>query len=136
MRDNEKILNQKDVKKSIFLPVLFAAAAVCLLIGLLIFFGVKDPELFDKIRDLAVTLIVLVFLVINTAAAVLFFILSPKINGARTSLDQILSSADGKVEELADKVIVVLKKILEPFITVKTEKAGVLSILSRKKEEN
>ena len=41
----------------------------------------------------------------------------------------------GKVEELADKTVIVLQKILEPFIKAETDKAGILSIFSKKKTE-
>ena len=147
MRENEKILNQEDDKKNIDVPVRCAVIGVCLLIGLLIWFGVKDPELFGKIRDFCITLIVFLLFLINTAAAILFFFLTPlffwppafflssRIGSARTALDQALTNADGKVEELADKTIIILKKILEPFIKVKAEKAGILTIFSKRKAE-
>ena len=135
MRENEKILNQEDDKKNIDVPVRCAVIGVCLLIGLLIWFGVKDPELFGKIRDFCITLIVFLLFLINTAAAILFFFLSSRIGSARTALDQALTNADGKVEELADKTIIILKKILEPFIKVKAEKAGILTIFSKRKAE-
>ena len=125
MRDNERILNQKDEKRSIFRPVICGVAAVCVLIGLLIWFGLKKPELFGKIRDLSITLIIFFILIFNTAAAVLFFFLSSQIGSAKTALEKILSSADGKVEELADKSIDVLERILEPFVRIETEKAGI-----------
>ena len=135
MRDNEKILNREDEKRNIFRPVICAVAAVCLLIGLLIWFGVKKPELFGKMRDLAVVLVIFFFFIINTAAAVLFFILSSRIGSARDALDKAITFADGKVEELADKVADILRMILEPFIRAESEKAGILSIFSKKKTE-
>ena len=132
MRENEKILNEKDDSKSIYTPVFWAVAAVCILVGLLVWFGIKKPELFGKMRDLMLVLILLVFFIFNTAVAVLFFFLSSRIGSARTALDKLLSSADGKVEELADKTVVVLQKILEPFVKTEERRAGLLSVFSRK----
>ncbi len=135
MRDNEEILNKKDDKRNIYTPIIWAAAAVLILLGLLIWFGIKQPVLFNNLRDLVLTIILFLLFIIGGATAVIFFILAARINSARTGLDEIISKADGKVEELADKTVIVLQKILEPFIKAETDKAGILSIFSKKKTE-
>ena len=135
MRENEKILNEKDDNNSVYTPVLWAVTGVLILIGLLVWFGMKQPELFGKIRDLMIVLILFVFFIFNTAVAVLFFFLASRIDSARTVLDKAITTADGKVEELADKTVGVLAKILEPFVNIETKRAGILSVFSKKDTE-
>ena len=134
MREKEKLLNQNDDKQNISVPVFWSVAAVCILIGLLIWFGIKNPNVFSNVRDLTITLIAFLFFVISTALAVLFFYLSSRISDAKAAIDQAMTKADGKVEELGDKITEILKQILEPVFDTKSKKAGILNIFRTMKE--
>ena len=132
MREEEKIRNQRDEKQDIVTPVIWAAAAVCAIIGLFIWFGIKQPNLFNNIRDLVLTLILFLVFIFNTVVAIFSFLIAGRLNNARDQLDKAITAGDGKVEELADKTVILLGKILEPFINIESSKAGILSIFTKK----
>ncbi len=134
MRDNEKIRNISDDKQNIYKPVIIVTIILAVVIGCFIWFGIKNPNVFSNVRDLTITLIAFLFFVISTALAVLFFYLSSRISDAKAAIDQAMTKADGKVEELGDKITEILKQILEPVFDTKSKKAGVLNIFRAMKE--
>ncbi len=135
MRENDKNLNAQDDQKHIVTPVIWAAVSVAVLIGILIWFGVKDPVIFGDIRDLLITSVSIVLFLIGTVLAALCFILASRLKDARKQVDESLSKADGKVEELAVKIEEILRNILNPFIQAKAKTAGIMHLLHRKKTE-
>ena len=134
MRNNEKIRNISDDKQNIYKPVMIVTLILAVVIGCFIWFGIKNPNVFSNVRDLTITLIAFLFFVISTALAVLFFYLSSRISDAKAAIDQAMTKADGKVEELGDKITEILKQILEPVFDTKSKKAGVLNIFRAMKE--
>lgn len=134
MRDNEKIRNISDDKQNIYKPVMIVTLILAVVIGCFIWFGIKNPNVFSNVRDFTITLITFLFFVISTALAVLFFYLSSRISDAKAAIDQAMTKADGKVEELGDKITEILKQILEPVFDTKSKKAGVLNIFRAMKE--
>ena len=134
MRDNEKIRNISDDKQNIYKPVIIVTLILSVVIGCFIWFGIKNPNVFSNVRDFTITLIAFLFFVISTALAVLFFYLSSRISDAKAAIDQAMTKADGKVEELGDKITEILKQILEPVFDTKSKKAGVLNIFRTMKE--
>ena len=133
MREYEKNLNIQDDRKNISTPVWAAAALVVVLVGVMIWFGIRNPVIFGNIRDLLITMAAVVLFIISTALAILCFFLACKLSGSRKQVDESLASADGKVEELAVKIEEILRKILNPFIEAESKKAGILHIFHRKK---
>ena len=138
MRDNEKIKNQTDDKSNIYKPILIVTVVLVVIIGCYIWLGVKKPVIFGNIRDLTITLIFFVLFVINTVLAVLFFIFAARIENAKEKIDEVMTNADGKVEEAGDQITIILKKILEPVFESSANNAGILKVLSTlmKKETN
>lgn len=134
MRDNEKIRNISDDKQNIYKPVIIVTLILAVVIGCFIWFGIKNPNVFSNVRDFTITLFAFLFFVISTALAVLFFYLSSRINDAKAAIDQAMTKADGKVEELGGKITEILKQILEPVFDTKSKKAGVLNIFKAMKE--
>ena len=134
MRDNEKIRNISDDRQNIYKPVIIVTLVLAVVIGCFIWFGIKNPNVFSNVRDFTITLIAFLFFVIGTALAVLFFYLSSRISDAKTAIDQAMTKADGKVEELGDKITEILKQILEPVFKKKKKKAGILNIFRTMKE--
>lgn len=132
MRENEKVLNSVDDKKNIERPIILIVCILVLLVGCLVWFGISQPALFGKIRDLLITLFAFVFFLLGTAAAVLCFFLSSNINNAKVKIDEALSNADGKIEELADKITEILYKIADPVINAKAKESSFFQIFSRK----
>ena len=118
MRETEINKNKEEETKQIRYPVWIAFFAVFILTAVMIWFGVKDPVLFAKLRDLLISLTAVFLFVICVVLAVLFFILAGKVRESRNAIDNAMSQADGKVEELADKITEIMKIILKPFIQV------------------
>lgn len=136
MRNNEKIMNEAEDRRSINKPVIISAAAVVLLIACLVWFGIKNPNVFSGIRDMILTVSVLVLFLINTVIAVLCFLLTSKLGEARKTIDKYLTTADGKIEELAEKVTEVFRAILNPFIEIQAGSSSIKSLFTKWKTEN
>ena len=135
MRENEKKLNLADDQKNIQTPVWLAAAAFVLLAGFLAWLAVKKPGAVSGIRDLLITLFVFLLFVIGIVLTVLMIFLSSRIDGAKVKIDEVLSTADGKTEELADKITEILRSILNPFIEAKSRGSGFKQLFSKKNTE-
>lgn len=129
MRENEKIRNEIEDKQNVIKPVIIVTVILAVIIGCYIWLGIKEPKVFSNIRDLTITMITVMFFIISTVLAVLFFYLSAKIEDARTAIDQAMTTADGKVEELGDKITEILKQILEPIYESQSAIAGVMNVL-------
>ena len=136
MRETEINKNKEEETKQIRYPVWIAFFAVFILTAVMIWFGVKDPVLFAKLRDLLISLTAVFLFVIGAALAVLFFIFAGKVRESRNAIDNAMSQADGKVEELADKITEIMKTILKPFIQVQSNKAGISGLFSGRKAED
>lgn len=136
MRENEQRLNKRDERKQIELPVLLSVLALAVLAGILVWLAVREPNALSGIRDLLITLIVFLSFVIGIALAVLFFWLSSRLGGAREAIDKVLSQADGKTEELAEKITDILRSILNPFIEIGAGSAGVRGVFTGKNTED
>jgi len=136
MRDTEKIKNKADNSRTIDAPIKAAVFVVIALVTVLIWFGIKDPLLYGKIRDLVIFLTSVLLFLLGSALAVLFFFLSSKIEEAKGKLDQLLSRADIKIEELAEKVAEILRAILQPVIEAQSRKAGILHIFAKSKNKD
>ena len=135
MRENELKNNQTEENEKIRRPVWIAFCVVAAITLVLIFVGIKDPDAVKSIRDLTITLAIFILFVLGAAVAVLSFFLSSKIETARGQIDETLSQADGKVEELADRVTDLLKSILSPFVHFSSNRAGISNVISERKEE-
>ena len=135
MRENELKNNKTEENEKIRRPVWIAFCVVAAITLVLIFVGIKDPDAVKSIRDLTITLAIFILFVLGAAVAVLSFFLSSKIETARGQIDETLSQADGKVEELADRVTDLLKSILSPFVHFSSNRAGISNVISERKEE-
>ena len=122
MRENEKKLNVQDDENNISTPVFWVTALVVILVGVMIWFGIKNPDIFSDLRNLLITLVSITLFILGAAAAVLCFFLASRLKDARKQVDEGLSTADGKVEEIAVLIEDLLRKILEPFISAKSKK--------------
>ena len=132
MRESEKNRNLADDRKNITKPVFLAAAAFTLLTAVIIFLSVKAPLVVIGLRDLLVSLLILLMFIIGAGIIVLCFFLSSRIESAKQQIDNAVSNADGKIEELAEKITKILQQILNPLIEMQSRKAGVVSFFSRK----
>ncbi len=135
MRGNEKIKNTQDDRINVERPVILITAALIAIVGIFVWLGIRNPVIFSTVRDFLITFSALLFFIISTALAVLCFFLASRINDAKVKLDEVLTTADGKVEELGGKVEEILKKILEPVIKAESRSAGILHIFSKRKTE-
>lgn len=135
MRENEKKLNMADDRKTIQTPVLIAAAVFVLLCGFLAWLAVREPEALANVRDFLITLFVFLLFVIGIALTALMFYLSSRIDWAKEKIDEALSTADGKTEELADKITDILRSILNPFIEMKSRGSGIKHLFSKQNTE-
>ena len=135
MRENEKKLNMADDRKNIQTPVLLAAAVFVLFAAFLAWLAVKNPGALSGVRDLLITLFVFLLFAIGIVLTVLMIILSSRIDGAKEKIDEAVSAADGKTEELADKITEILRSILNPFIEAKARNSGFKKLFSKKNTE-
>ncbi|MBQ4513584.1 MAG: hypothetical protein II969_11375 [Anaerolineaceae bacterium] len=135
MRESEKIKNMQDDKKHIDRPVIWVTAILIVIIGIMIWFGVRNPVVFSAIRDFLITFLALLFFILGVALSVLCFLLISKINIAKIKIDEAVTFADGKVVVLGEKIEEILKQILEPVIKAQSETAGFLHIFSKRKME-
>lgn len=135
MKEDGKIKNKADDKKNIYRPVCISVAVFIVIIAVLIWFGITRQYLYSNIRDFIITANVFLLFILNAAVAVLCFSLASRIDSAKVQISLKLTEADGKVEDLADKIADILKKILDPFITMKSRSAGILHIFSKNKSE-
>ena len=133
MRANDEKLNSEEDRKQVIRPVIAAVLVFTLLSACFVWLAVKQPNALISLRDLLVTLVIFILFVLGIILTIVFIILAGRVGGARTQIDQVLSTADGKIEELADKVTDLLRAILNPFLEMKSRSAGLLHILSRKK---
>ncbi len=135
MREKEKNLNIADDRKNIQTPVWIASAVFILLAGFLAWLAVKDPEAVAGVRDLLITLFVFLLFVIGIVLTALMFYLSSKIEVVKVKIDEALTTADGKTEELADKITDIFRSILNPFIEMKSRGSGIKQLFSKKNTE-
>ena len=132
MRDIDKIKNSQDDRVNIERPVILITVALIAIIGVMVWLGIRNPVIFSTIRDFLITFSAIFIFIISTALAVLCFFLASRINDAKIKLDEVLTSADGKVDELGEKIGEILKKIWEPVIKAESQTAGILHIFSKK----
>ena len=104
MRESEKIKNMQDDKKHIDRPVIWVTAILIVIIGIMIWFGVRNPVVFSAIRDFLITFLALLFFILGVALSVLCFLLISKINIAKIKIDEAVTFADGKVVVLGEKI--------------------------------
>ena len=99
------------------------------------YFGIKDKAVLICVRDLIITLFAFFLFLLGTAAAVLCFFVTGRLGSARDAISNVLKNADVKIEELAEQITDILKKILEPFVKMESKSAGFLGIFKNNKSE-
>ena len=135
MRDSEKIKNEADDNKNILKPIIIVTVILLLITGAFIWFGIKNPAVFSNVRDLTITLCALLMFILGIVITVLCIILTSRIKIAMIQIDDVFSNADGKIEELGDKVTEILKKILIPIFNLKTNEAGLMNTFNNENKE-
>ena len=119
-------------KKFIRLPIIITCLTLVVIIGLFVYFGVKRTDIFQSIRDLAITLVTLMLFIINLVLIILCFIITSKIDYAKIEIKMLLEKVDVEIDDLADKITKILRSILDPIIEAESKKAGLLRIFTRK----
>lgn len=133
MRENEQIRNMKEDKQTIHRPVILVTVLIVILIGVMIWFGWKEPKIFSNVRDFIITFTVFIMFLIWLLAAVLCIFLTSRLKNGRVKLDEVISKADGSIEEIGAKVENILMDILNPIIDAMAKSRGFMSLFSRKK---
>lgn len=131
MNTKNEVRQAKENEKYVDRPIVIVIACLILLIGCLVYFGIKDRAVLLCVRDLVITICAFLLFVLGTALAVLFFILARKVDDAKVDIAGVLKMADGKIEELAEKITDILRMILNPFIEMKSKNAGVLRVFKK-----
>ncbi|MBQ6342797.1 MAG: hypothetical protein IJI41_06720 [Anaerolineaceae bacterium] len=122
----------EEEKKFIQLPIVIICLVLVVIIGIFIFFGVKNTDIFKDIRDLTITLITFIMFIINLLFIILCFMLTSKIDVAKLEIRKLLEKADVEMDVIADKITKILRSILDPVIKAESKKAGLLSLFSKK----
>ena len=131
-------MNSKDVtrleeeKKFIKLPIIITCLVLVIIIGIFIYFGVNRTDIFKSVRDLTITLVTFILFIINLLMIVLCFIITSKIDVAKSEIKKLLEKVDVEIDVLADKITNILRDILNPIIKAESKKAGLLSLFTRK----
>lgn len=131
-------MNGKDVtrleeeKKFIKLPIIITCLVLVIIIGIFIYFGVNRTDIFKSVRDLTITLVTFILFIINLLMIVLCFIITSKIDFAKSEIKKLLEKVDVEIDVLADKITNILRDILNPIIKAESKKAGLLSLFTRK----
>lgn len=131
-------MNGKDVtrleeeKKFIKLPIIITCLVLVIIIGIFIYFGVNRTDIFKSVRDLTITLVTFILFIINLLMIVLCFIITSKIDVAKSEIKKLLEKVDDEIDVLADKITNILRDILNPIIKAESKKAGLLSLFTRK----
>lgn len=131
-------MNGKDVtrleeeKKFIKLPIIITCLVLVIIIGIFIYFGVNRTDIFKSVRDLTITLVTFILFIINLLMIVLCFIITSKIDVAKSEIKKLLEKVDVEIDVLADKITNILRDILNPIIKAESKKAGLLSLFTRK----
>jgi len=131
-------MNGKDVtrleeeKKFIKLPIIITCLVLVIIIGIFIYFGVNRTDIFKSVRDFTITLVTFVLFIINLLMIVLCFIITSKIDVAKSEIKKLLEKVDVEIDVLADKITNILRDILNPIIKAESKKAGLLSLFTRK----
>lgn len=131
MNTKNEVRQAKENEKYVDRPIVIVIACLILLIGCLVYFGIKDRAVLLCVRDLVITICAFLLFVLGTALAVLCFLLARKVDDAKVDIAGVLKMADGKIEELAEKITDILRMILNPFIEMKSKNAGVLRVFKK-----
>ena len=135
MNMEDEVRQSEENEKYVDRPIVIVVAVLILIIGCLVYFGIKDKAVLICVRDLIITLFAFFLFLLGTAAAVLCFFLTGRIGSARDAISNVLKNADVKIEELAEQITDILKKILEPFVKMESKSAGLLGIFKKNKSE-
>lgn len=131
MNTEKEIRQAKENEKYVDRPVAFVVAGLILIIGCLVYFGIKNRAVLLCVRDLVITICVFLLFIISTALAVLCFYLSHKIDDSKPAIRDAMKMADGKIDVLADKITEIFRMILNPFLEMKSRSAGVLRVFKK-----
>lgn len=131
MNTEKEIRQAKENEKYVDRPIVFVVAGLILIIGCLVYFGIKNRAVLLCVRDLIISICAFLLFVIGLVLAILCFFLSNKIDGAKAAIADALKLADGKVEILAEKITEIFRMILNPFLEMKSRSAGVLRVLKK-----
>ena len=131
MNTEKEIRQAKENEKYVDRPIVFVVAGLILIIGCLVYFGIKNRAVLLCVRDLIISICAFLLFVIGLVLAILCFFLSNKIDDAKAAIADALKLADGKVEILAEKITEIFRMILNPFLEMKSRSAGVLRVLKK-----
>ena len=134
MENKEIFRDEKN--RSVFLPLILSILIVAVLVGCFIWLGIRKPDVFASVRDFILTMFLLSFFLLGAVISVLCFLIASKIDTAILKIRELLNTADGKVEELAEKIVEILRKILDPVVAAKSKTSGFFQLFSGKKSGN
>ena len=127
--------NYENEQKQVATPIIIVSAVLVVLVAVMIWFGIKEPAIFEDIRDLIITLTVFVMIIVTAAIAVLCFFLNSKVDDAKAQLTPLIHSADGKIEEIAEKTADVIETLMHPLVAFKAKRSSIWDIVSKKISE-
>ena len=130
MREEQQIRNENEDKQTIHKPVILVTVLLVILIGIMIWFGLKEPKIFSNIRDFIITFTVFIMFLIWILVAVLCIFLTSRLKDGKVKLDQVLSNADSTIVDIGEKVEGILVDILNPIMDTMSKSAGIMHILS------
>ena len=135
MEENNISNDYENEQKQVARPIIIVSSILAVLVAVMVWFGIKEPAIFEDIRDLIIVLTVFVLIIVTGALAVLCFILNSKVDAAKAQLTPLLQNADGKIEEIAEKTADVIETLMNPLVEFKARRGSVWDMVSRKISE-
>ncbi len=84
-----------------------------------------------NIRDLLLTLLIVIMFIINIVLIWLYVMTTEKIGTAKVEIIKAAQAADGKTEELTDRIAEIMERVLDPVVDLKSFGAGIKNIFRK-----
>ncbi len=131
MREEFVEQSKKDDNKNInsriaWAWVLFVVLAAAVIVGAVVY-GLPV----GNIRDLLLTLLIVILFAVNVVLIWLYVTTTEKIKTAKTEIIKAAETADGKTEELTDRIAEIMKRVLSPVVDLKSFGAGIKNIFRK-----
>ncbi len=119
--------DNKNIKSRItWAWVLFVVLAAAVIVGAVVY-GLPV----GNIRDLLLTLLIVILFAVNVVLIWLYVTTTEKIKTAKIEIIKAAEMADGKTEELTDRIAEIMKRVLSPVVDLKAFGAGIKNIFRK-----
>ena len=131
MSEEERIQQLKNEQnRNVIIPLILSVLLVAGMIFVLIHFGIKDPTVILRMKDLAVILPLFVFFLLNFAALILLVAAGEAVKKANAAMNGAMNTANQKIADATPVINQMIREAAEPMIRSRSALAGVASVLN------